>query len=56
MDRRQTLSERLQARRESERPQPFVAPWRRRQIEQAEQLDRQPGGRFVAVTDLTPTR
>lgn len=27
-------------------PAPFIAPWRRRQIEQA-------GGRFVAVTDTT---
>jgi hypothetical protein len=30
-----------------ERPEPFVAPWRRRQLEQAN------GNRWVAVNDLT---
>jgi hypothetical protein len=34
--------------------EPFIAPWRRRQIEQAEAADRR-GGRFVAVHDTTGT-
>lgn len=38
---------------EPDRREVFVAPWRRRQLEQAEVLDVQPGGRFVAVNDLT---
>lgn len=36
-----------------DRREAFVAPWRRRQLEQAEKADARPGGRFVAVTDLT---
>lgn len=52
--RAETLTERLdRVRRGDAQVERFVAPWRRRQLAQAE---RQPGGRFVAVTDLTPAR
>jgi hypothetical protein len=33
--------------------QPFVAPWRRRQLEQAAERQRQGKSRFEAVHDLT---
>jgi hypothetical protein len=33
--------------------EPFVAPWRRRQLEQAEAHERDGRSRFAAVHDLT---
>lgn len=33
--------------------QPFVAPWRRRQMEQAAERERQGRSRFEAVADIT---
>ena len=52
----QTLSERIERSRRGEEAAPaFIPPWRRRQLDAAEHADRKPGGRFVAVHDLTPT-
>ncbi len=36
-----------------EQRQPFVAPWRRRQMDQAAERERQGCSRFEAVADIT---
>jgi hypothetical protein len=39
--------------RQPEPPQPFVAPWRRRQLEQIAERERRGLSRFDAVADRT---
>jgi hypothetical protein len=47
------LLDRIHGPQAEQPPEPFVAPWRRKQLEQAEARERLGYSRFEAVHDLT---
>lgn len=47
------ILDRIEAHTADEQRRPFVAPWRRRQMDQAAERERQGRSRFEAVADIT---